>query len=118
MWLYVGSSCGWTLYESFCEKRLSGLFAICMRDCDLVKRSNICDEDIRVWFLKSVFLSRGCCSGLKCFDRVANKIKNLRTSDWKFHEQKVYASYEFGAEKKLSSNYMIVGDGCGKEKEI
>lgn len=54
-----------------------------------------------VMFVKSGFISGGCCSTLKYYDRDANKIRTLRTEDCEIHERKVYASRDFGVERKM-----------------
>lgn len=76
----------------------------------------MCDWDIWVVVVKSGFIGAGSCSTLKDHDRATKKIKILRTEHRKMHEQRVYFTSEFAAQRIVLNNFLVVRGG-GDEKK-
>lgn len=98
--LSVKNSYGQILAELLTEREMRP-FAECTREWVLIDRSQVCGGDIRVIFVTSGLKNGIFCSALKDYDRAPNKIRIFRqTEHSETHEQRVYGSREFNAEKK------------------
>lgn len=88
------------------------------KECVLIDRSNVCDGDDRIVFVKFEFQTEGCCSSLKDYYRAANQIGISRTEDCKMHEHRVYASREFDAERRALNSFVVMRDKGIDEKDV
>lgn len=113
--LSVGNSYARMLVDLLCEETLNS-FAKCTKEWVLVDRSRVYDEDTRMMVLKSGFISAAFCRTLKTSDLGVNKSRISRTEGCGWHEQRVYASREFAAERKML-NFIVVLRGEGDEEE-
>lgn len=50
--------------------------------------------------------------------RSQKRINILETGDCERHEQRVYATHEFGAQKKMMNILVLIADKSDEEKEI
>lgn len=69
-------------------------------------------------FLKSRFMSGGFFPASSDYDRSRIRTENFETGSSVLHEQKVYATHEFGAEKRMMESYVLVRDYSDEEKKI
>lgn len=104
------------LAEQLREEELT-FSAKCIREWILVDKSHVCDGKVQMMSVNSWLISGGRCCTLKNYNRPANKIRISRFEDCKMHEHRVYASREFGAERKMLNNFVLArGEGDGKKK--
>lgn len=78
----------------------------------------MCDNNIRIVFLKSGFISGGFCSTLKDYDHATNKVRISRTEDCEMHEKRVYASRESSAKRKILNSFVKIRGEGDKHEEI
>lgn len=68
----IGNLYGRMLVELLREEAMIS-FAKCVREWVVVDRSQVCDGEIQIVFVKSGFIRAGYCPTLKDYDRVATK---------------------------------------------
>lgn len=115
--LKVENHYGRMLGEPIRKKALQS-FAKCVRVCVLVGGKHVYDGNIRMKFVNLGFVSRGCCCPLSDYNRSRSKIKITRNGGCLLHEQKVYATHESGAERKVMSSFALIRSESEEEKKM
>lgn len=88
-----------------------------MRECVLVEGRHVKDENIRIKFLKSGFVSEEFCPTLSDYIRLRYTSKSSETGGFVLHEQKVYANHEFSAKEKMMNGSALTRNESDKEKQ-
>lgn len=68
--------------------------------------------------VKLLFVVAEFCRTLSDYDRLRNTIKIPETGIYVFSEQRVYASHEFGTEKKMMNSFAPIIGESDEKKEI
>lgn len=93
-------------------------FAKCVKELMCVDGGHVLDGNVRVLFVKSGFISRGFFSSLDDYDRALNVLRALSVEESVKVEQRVYASPEFGAQRKLSNSSVLIPEKRDGREEI
>lgn len=88
-----------------------------VRECVLVEGRHVCDGDIRMQVVQLGTVNARFCHTLSDYERLPNRIKISKTGVYVLHEQRMYATHEFGAKRKTMNSFMLIRDESDYEKE-
>lgn len=87
-----------------------------MRECALAKKRPSYDGDTRTKYMKSGCASAGFYFTLSDFDRPQKIIKTSEAGGCLLHEQRLYATHGFRAERKMMSSFVMFTGENDEEK--
>lgn len=93
-------------------------FADCVKECVLVEGRHAGDGDVCVQSVKVRFVREWVCLSLINHDRLWNRIEVSDTVRYLLHEQIVYATQGFGAERNMINSFVLIGDETDEEEKI
>lgn len=96
------------MLDEVSRRKALQLLAKCLRECDMVKRRHVHDGDIRRKFLRSEYFSGESCRTLRGHDRSQSRIRISGTETCVWHEHRIYATPECGAETEMMSIRVLI----------
>lgn len=89
-----------------------------MRKCVQVEGRNVCNEDNHMKFVKSGFVGGEFRPILSAFDKLRNRVKKPETRGYVLHEQRVYATHRFCAERDMTNSFALSRGESNEKVEI
>lgn len=68
--------------------------------------------------MKSGFVGREFCSILSSYDRFRNRTRTPETEGYVLHEQRMYATHNSGAKRKMAGSFVLMGSEIDEEDDM